>query len=92
MAAAAAVLYWGGPEAGRAVCGLGCAWLLSTASLAALLSARAVSPRAFWFAFWGGMGTRGAALAAFMAAAARERVSAALLLGYALGMIVLLPL
>lgn len=90
-AAAAALIAFGVPQAGSAARGLGLAWLLCTASLTGLLWARAVSPRAFWFAFWGGMGVRSAGLAALMAFGAREGL-AGLLLGYAFGVIALLPL
>jgi len=95
LTAAAALLLWGRGPAGRdAAWGLGAAWALASLGAAALLAARQVSPRAFWLAFWGGMGSRLALLAALMAVCLRSPgvCAPALLAGYAAGLIFLLPL
>jgi len=93
-ACGAALWLWRGPAARDAAWGLGCSWLLATVSTAALLAARPVSRRVFWWAFWGGMALRFTVLAGLMALCLRsDGVSApALLLGYALGVTFLLPL
>ena len=93
-AGAAALLLWRGPAARSFVAGLSVAWLVSSASTAAMLASQSVSPRAFWRAFWGGMAARLAVLAGLMAMCwiIPETCAAALLPGYALGVAFLLPL
>jgi len=91
--AAGAVALWPGPAGRAAAGGLGAAWLLALAGVAALLAARPVSASAFWWAFWGGVGARLAALGGLTAVCLRfPRVSSpGLLCGYAVGLALLLP-
>jgi hypothetical protein len=69
------------------------AWLASTASLAGLLAAQPVSIRAFWLAFWGGLGVRIGLLAGLMVFCWQGRAACvpALLGGYGFGVALLLP-
>jgi len=94
VAAACAARLWPGAAGRDAAWGLGLAWALTSLGAVALLAARPVSPRAFWWTFWGGMGSRLLALAflALLCLRARSLCAPALLAGYALGVSVLLPL
>lgn len=86
----AAVLVWGGPQTTRPLAaGAGAAWLVSSASAAALAWARESSPKAFWWAFGLGMGARFALLGVLMAVSWSwaEAAKAALLLSYAFGVL-----
>ncbi len=74
--------------------GLLAAALMASLGAAALLAARRISARAFWWTFWGGMGSRLAVLAVFMFFCLRfpSICTPALLIGYAAGLFLLLPL
>lgn len=83
------------PEAaGQALKGISAAWLASTGSIAAMLWAREVSPKAFWRAFGGGLAARTAIFAALAASVRGSdwRTQAARLLPYAGGILLLLLL
>lgn len=91
--AGAACLVFDGPgEAAGIARGAAAAWLASTAGTAWMISAKAISPRAFWWAFGGGFFLRLAVLAALAVYAARRpSVSApGLLVTYALGVLFML--
>jgi len=93
-AAAAAAWLWPGATGRYAACGLAAAWALASLGAAALLSAKTISVRAFWWTFWAGMGSRLAVLAAMMLWCLQSAPvrAPALLGGYALGVTFLLPL
>lgn len=75
-----------------AAVGLSAAWLASSLSTFALIWTKAVSAEAFWWAFGGGMALRAAALGCLMAWSARAKgvAPAAMLVSYALGVLVCL--
>lgn len=89
-AAAGACSGWLEPATRRwALQGLGSAWAASTAGACALIVARPVSMKAFWWAFGGGMALRGLVFAAWMWRlwdAPSER-QGAVLAAYALGVL-----
>ena len=74
--------------------GLLAAALMASLGTAALLAVRKISAKAFWWAFWGGMGSRLAVLASFMFFCLRFPAvcAPALLISYAVGVFLLLPL
>lgn len=93
VGAGAACLLFGGPgEAAGIIRGAAAAWLASTAGVAWMISAKAVSPRAFWWAFGGGFFLRLAGLAGLAIYAARSPSvsSPGLLVSYALGVLFML--
>lgn len=84
---------WRAPADRRAVAlGLGVAWLVSSLSAAAIMLAKTVSNRAFWWAFGGGMALRLLTLVGLMAAVVLVPglAAPALLLSYALGVLAVL--
>lgn len=86
-------MIWGGPETTRPlVCGAASAWLVSSASAAALIWAKGASVKAFWWAFGLGMAARLAVLVALMALSwsRAQAAQAALLLSYAFGVLLCL--
>jgi hypothetical protein len=94
LAGAAALRLWPGPAGHGAAWGLAAAWALASLGAAALLAAKQVSIRAFWWAFWTGIGSRLAVLTALMLWCLRspQAGAAALLAGYGFGVACLLPL
>jgi hypothetical protein len=94
VAAAGALCLWPGAAGRGAACGLATAWALASLGAAALLAARQVSPRAFWWTFWSGLGSRAAVLIGLMLWCLRAPAASApaLLAGYGLGIALLLPL
>lgn len=86
-------LVWREPGPRRAVAvGLGAAWLVSSLSASAIMVAKSVSTKAFWWAFGGGMALRMLTLVALMAAVVLKPAlpAPALLLSYALGVLAVL--
>lgn len=84
---------WRAPADRRAVAlGLGLAWLVSSVSAGAIMVAKSVSDKAFWWSFGGGMALRLMTLVALMTASVLfPRIpAAALLLSYALGVLAVL--
>ncbi|MBI5241312.1 MAG: hypothetical protein HY926_12640 [Elusimicrobia bacterium] len=94
LAGAAALRLWPGGAGRGAALGLAAAWILASLGAAALLAARQVSARAFWLAFWTGIGSRLAVLVALMLWCLRSPQAAAdaLLAGYGVGVACLLPI
>ena len=74
--------------------GLLTAALMASLGAAALWAARRMSARAFWLVFWGGMGSRLAVLACLMlfCLISPAVCAPALLISYAAGVFLLLPL
>lgn len=72
--------------------GLGTAWVVSTLSAVAIMVAKTVSQKAFWWSFGGGMGLRFATLAGLMAlTVVNDGISqAGVLLSYAFGVLAFL--
>ena len=93
-AGAGALRLWPGAAGRGAAWGLALAWALASLGAAALLAAKGVSTRAFWWAFWSGVGSRVAVLAALMlwCLSTPAACAPALLAGYGLGVAFLLPL
>lgn len=95
LGTALALLVWRGPGEDRAIAlGVSVAWLASSLGAGALILARARSPKAFWWAFGGGMTLRLAALAGLMAYSVSETglSQPALLLSYVFGVLCFLML
>jgi hypothetical protein len=94
IAAAGALWFWPGAAGRSTAWGLATAWALASLATATLLAAKAVSTRAFWWAYWSGVGSRVAVLVALMIWCLRSPAACApnLLAGYGLGVAFLLPL
>ena len=94
IAGAAALRLWPGASGREAAWGLAAAWALASLGAAALLAAKQVSTRAFWWAFWTGIGSRLAVLVGLMLWCMRSPGAGApaLLAGYGLGVACFLPL
>jgi hypothetical protein len=91
-AAAVALRLWPGLVGRSAAWGLATAWALASFGAAALLAAKAVSTRAFWWTFWSGVGSRAAVLVALMLWCLRSPGAQNVLAGYGVGVAFLLPL
>ncbi|MBI4376603.1 MAG: hypothetical protein HY549_09165 [Elusimicrobia bacterium] len=90
LSAAAASVVWHGPGEPRSiVIGAAAAWTASTLSAGALTVLRAVSSKAFWWAFGGGMALRLAALSGLMAHSLYDQSlsAAAMLMTYVFGVL-----
>ena len=93
-AAAVALWLWPGPAGRGAAWGLATAWALASLGAAALLTAKTISTKAFWWTFWSGMASRTAVLAVLMLKCLSTPAAGAqaLLAGYGVGLAFLLPL
>jgi hypothetical protein len=92
-AAAGALRLWPGLVGRSAAWGLATAWVLASFGAAALLAAKEISTRAFWWTFWSGVGSRAAVLVALMLWCLRAPSAGAptVLAGYGVGVAFLLP-